>query len=71
MLGRVNAILATINGLPLEEIMDHIREATSRLAALSRSPQTQQALEHLDRTTASLTTSPGKPARNFRRSWTR
>lgn len=54
ILMQVNDILASVNAMPLDQIAANIHNATSRLAALAKSPQTKQTLRHLDRTIAHI-----------------
>lgn len=52
VVAQVNDVLASVNAMPLEQIAADIHKATSRLAALSQSPQTTQTLQRLDHTVA-------------------
>lgn len=52
ILAQINDILASVNAMPLDQIAANIHSATSRLAALTRAPQTKQTLRHLDHTMA-------------------
>lgn len=47
---QVSSILAKINAMPLPEIASNIHDVTKRIAAVSKSPQAKQTLEHLDQT---------------------
>lgn len=51
---QVSAILLKVRGLPLSAIAGNMRTATGRIAALSRSPKTKEALRNLDETLADV-----------------
>ena len=57
----INGMIASFSGfgaklaaVPLDQIADDIHQTTQRLAALSKSPQLTQSLEHLDSTLANV-----------------
>jgi paraquat-inducible protein B len=57
----VSAILANIGGfsdklnsIPLDDIASEVHQTTSRIAALSQSPEVTQSLHHLDDTLANI-----------------
>jgi paraquat-inducible protein B len=54
IMAQVSDILAKINAMPLTKIGDNIHDVTKRVAMLSKSPQTQQTLEHLKQTTTHI-----------------
>lgn len=54
MITQINDILATLNAMPLDQIAGNIHQATERLAALSKSPETRRTLQRLDQTVTNI-----------------
>ncbi|HUB47346.1 MAG TPA: MlaD family protein [Acetobacteraceae bacterium] len=54
IMASLNAVVAKLDAMPLDQIGDNVHDVTQRLAALSKSPQTQQSLAHLDEALANL-----------------
>jgi paraquat-inducible protein B len=50
MIASFSGFGAKLDAMPLDQIADDIHQTTQKLAALSRSPQLTQSLEHLDST---------------------
>lgn len=54
MIASFSGFGAKLNAVPLDQIAGDIHQTTQKLAALSRSPQLTQSLEHLDSTLANV-----------------
>lgn len=52
LIGQVNQVLTTINGVPLKEIGQDLRQLTQRLSTLVASPAIGDGLKHFDHTMA-------------------
>jgi paraquat-inducible protein B len=54
MIASFSGFGAKLDAVPLDQIADDIHQTTQKLAALSKSPQLTQSLEHLDSTLANV-----------------